>query len=173
MASTAEVIMSEGTDKRTESARAATGAGQSTIGKQAGNSGKGGPGEALVSRGSDDEINRFLFCAVVNRSSKHISARAEKGGGYLPMSVIVRSVLRSYRQAAKEQAGIFRGPKLDMPFLRDLNEKVLRDEITREGLRLKTSQDRLARANRPADEMRIKAGQEELERVMAAWRGPR
>jgi hypothetical protein len=171
MTTTADLIVSEGTDKRGESARAATGAAQSTVGKQAGNSGNGSAGEALVSRGSDDEINRFLFCAVVNRSAKHISARAENAGGYLPMSVIVRGVLRSYRQAAKEQAGIFRGPKLNMTFLRELNEKVLRDEITREGLRLKNSQERLARTNRPADETRIKAGQDELERVIAAWRG--
>jgi hypothetical protein len=67
----------------------------------------------------------------VNESAKRIKVRAEKMGESLPMSMIVRGVLCSYRLAAKDKHGPLAGPELDMDGLRRLNEDILRDEIKR------------------------------------------
>lgn len=120
-------------------------------------------------RETGDEVNRFLLCVLVSESAKLIKARAEKAGEALPMTVIVRGVLRSYRKAAKEQDSSLAGPEINVPRLMTLNDKVLREEITRHTQeRVKTSQARLAHANRLGDEARIKAEKEALEHAIAA-----
>src|SRR5437867_3017370 len=68
-----------------------------------------------------DHLNRFLLCTLVNRSAKTIKARAEKVGERLPMAIIVRGVLKSYRLAAKDPSGPLASSEPDMVALRKLN----------------------------------------------------
>lgn len=122
-----------------------------------------------VSRESGDEVNRFLLCSLVSESAKQIKARAERAGEHLPMTMVVRGVLRSYRAAAKEERGALAGPGIDMDKLRDINKKVLKEEITRHTKeRVENGKARLAWANRLGDEARINAEKEALESAIAA-----
>ena len=114
-----------------------------------------------------DQVNRFLLCALVSESAKRVKAGAEKIGESLPMTMIVRGVLRSYRLAAKDEYGPLSKPEPDIAGLRSLNEKVLRDEVARHSLeRVKNSETRLAHAKRLGDDTRIKVEKEELDRAV-------
>ena len=118
-------------------------------------------------RQAGDQVNRFLLCALVNESSRQIKASAQRAGASLPMSKIVRGVLRSYRLAAIDESGPLAGPTLDIPGLRRLNALVLRSEIarhTRDGM--KNSEATLARAQRLGDGARIKAERDGLEHAI-------
>lgn len=117
-----------------------------------------------------DQVNRFLLCALISESSKSIKASAEKAGESLPMSMIVRGVLRLYRVAAKDKYGPLAEGGLDIAGLRVLNEKVLRDEVARHAHdRVHNSQRQLALAQRHGDDTQIKAGKDALDRAIA-WR---
>ena len=118
------------------------------------------------SREAGDQVNRFLLCALVNESSRHIKARARRLGESLPMSMIVRGVLRSYRLAANDSSGPLAGPAFDVAGLQRLNEIVLKDEIARLSQeRVRHSQAKLASAERLGDYARIKVEKTELERA--------
>jgi hypothetical protein len=80
------------------------------------------------------------------------------------MMNIVRSVLRSYRLAAKDQDGPLAGLELDLAGLKLLNEKVLSSEIARNCRDRETnSKGQLARAERLGDRGRTRAESNELE----------
>ena len=114
-----------------------------------------------------DQVNRFLLCALVSESAKLVKVGAEKIGESLPMTMIVRGVLRSYRNAAKDEYGPLAKPEPDIAGLRNLNEKILRDEVARHSLdRVKNSETRLAHAKRLGDDTRIKVEKEGLERAI-------
>jgi hypothetical protein len=116
---------------------------------------------AASGREVGDQVNRFLLCALVKESSRQLKANA---GRAFPMSAIVRGVLRSYRVAATDIDGPLAGPTIDMEQLRQLNERVLRDETRRLALeRVGHSQVSLARAERLGDDTRIKFERTELE----------
>jgi hypothetical protein len=101
-----------------------------------------------IPREAGDQINRFLLCALVNESSRQIKASAEKAGEFLPMPMIVRGVLRSYRLAAMDKDGPLAGPDFDIGGLKSLNEKVLRSEIARySGEKARDAKASLARAD--------------------------
>ena len=126
-----------------------------------------GPGESPVAsraqREAGDQVNRFLLCALVNESAKSIKAGAEKIGESLPMTTIIRCVLRSYRQAAKDLYGPLANPEPGMAGLKDLNERIMRDEITRNLQdKVKDGKLRLARAKRAGDDSRIKVEEDNL-----------
>lgn len=121
----------------------------------------------IINREAGDQVNRFLLCALVRQSAKQIKANAAKIGEALPMTKIVRGVLRSYRQAAKEDYGPLAKPELDLPGLRKLNDQVLTDEIARLSRdRVTDSQARLAYARRLGDVTKIKAEEDDLERAV-------
>lgn len=123
-----------------------------------------------IEREIGDQVNRFLLCALISESSKSIKASAEKAGESLPMSMIVRGVLRLYRVAAKDKYGPLAEGGLDIAGLRVLNEKVLRDEVARHSRdRVSNSQRQLALAQRHGDDTQIKAGKDALDRAIA-WR---
>lgn len=114
-----------------------------------------------------DQVNRFLLCALVSESAKRVKIAAEKIGESLPMTMVVRGVLRSYRSAAKDEYGPLANPEPDIAGLRRLNEKVLKDEVARHSLdRVKNSETRLAHAKRLGDDTRIKVEKEGLERAI-------
>jgi hypothetical protein len=93
---------------------------------------------------------------------------AEKSGESLPMTMVVRGVLRAYRLAAKDKYGPLAEPDLDITGLMSLNEKVLRDEIARHSRdRVKNSETRLAHAERLGDDTRVKAEKDGLEHAIA------
>jgi hypothetical protein len=120
-----------------------------------------------VQREAGDQVNRFLLCALVSESAKRIKVSAEKAGAILPMTMVVRGVLRSYRLAAKDRNGPLTEPELDIAGLRRLNEKVLKDQIalhTRD--RVKNSETRLAHAVRLGDDARIKVEKDGLEQAI-------
>jgi len=118
-------------------------------------------------REAGDQVNGFLLCTLVSESAKRIKASAERAGESLPMTMIVRGVLRSYRLAAKDRNGPLSEPELDMAGLRVLNEKVLKDEIARHTRdRVKNSEMRLAHAERLGDDARIKAEKDGLEHAL-------
>ena len=118
-------------------------------------------------REAGDQVNRFLLCALVAESSRQIKARAEKAGQSLPMTNIVRGVLRSYNSAAVDKAGPLAGRELDMAGLRCLNEKVLTSEIARHSRdRVSDSRVKLACAERLGDRERIKAERDGLEHAI-------
>jgi len=126
------------------------------------------PSATRVERETGDEINRFLLCVLVSKSSKYIKQKAQNAGEYMQTTAIVRGVLRSYRVAAKENPGLLSGSTLDLPRLRKLNGRVLKEQINssvRE--RVRDSQARLVRATRLGDETRIKSAKEELARDIA------
>lgn len=120
-----------------------------------------------TSRQVGDQLNRFLLCALVNESSRQIKRSAQKAGSTLPMPMIVRGVLRSYRLAAIDECGPLAGPGFDISGLRRLNDGILRCEIarhTRESV--KNSEARLARAQRHGDGERIKLERDGLEHAI-------
>jgi len=97
-----------------------------------------------------DEVNRFLLCKLVNDASKEIKANAERSGETLPMTMIVRSVLRSFRLAAMDKDGPLTGSVLDVPALTSLNSRILQGEIARyDRARAKRNEAKSARAERP------------------------
>lgn len=103
-------------------------------------------------RESGDEVNRFLLCTLVNDASRHIKARAERAGDTLPMSAIVRGVLRSYRMEATDRDGPLADAVLDIAAIQRLNAKVLGSEIARHDRnRAKGTESKAARTERPSD----------------------
>jgi len=97
-----------------------------------------------------DEVNRFLLCKLVNVASKQIKASAERSGETLPMTMIVRGVLKSFRVAALDKDGPLTGSVLDIPALTSLNSKILQGEIARyDRARAKRNEAKTARAERP------------------------
>ena len=123
--------------------------------------------DRLDARESGDQVNRFLLCALVAESSKHIKASAQRAGESLPMTKIVRGVLRSYRLAAMDKSGPLSGSELDMPGLNRLNKQVLASEIARHSRdRVNNSKVLLARAERLGDDARIKAERDGLEQAV-------
>jgi hypothetical protein len=119
-------------------------------------------------REAGDQVNRFMLCALVSESAKRIKASAEKAGESLPMTMVVRGVLRAYRLAARDKYGPLAEPDLDVTGLMSLNEKVLRDEIARHSRdRVKNSEARLAHAERAGDDARVKAEKDGLEHAIA------
>ena len=123
----------------------------------------GGGEKRPFQRESDDQVNRFLLCSLIAESAKQIKARANRAGEALPMATIVRGVMRSYRQAAKEKNGPLSQPELDVTGLKKLNDKVLKDEILRHSrARVKNSETRLAQAERLGDSAKIKSEQDTL-----------
>jgi hypothetical protein len=99
-----------------------------------------------------DEVNRFLLCRMVNDASRHIKANAERSGETIPMTTIVRGVLRSFRVEALDKDGPLTGSVLDIPALTTLNSKVMRGEIARyDRARAKRNESKSARADRPSD----------------------
>jgi hypothetical protein len=122
-----------------------------------------------LKRAAGDEVNRFLLCALVSESSKQIKRRAARAGESLPMTIIVRGVLRSYRAAAREGREALAGSELNLEKLRELNDRVLKQEIirhTRE--RVEDGKARLERAKRLGDEAKIKTERAALEGSIAA-----
>jgi hypothetical protein len=120
-----------------------------------------------IHREGGNQVNRFLLCALVSQSAKQIKARAATVGEALPITMIVRGILRSYRQAAIDDYGPLAKPELDIPGLKKLNDKVLRDEIKRLSReRVTDSQTRLANAERLGDVMRIQSEKVDLERAL-------
>jgi len=118
-------------------------------------------------RQAGDQLNRFLLCALVNESSRQIKVSAQKAGATLPMTIIVRGVLRSYRLAATDESGPLAGRTFDISDLRRLNEGVLRREIARYTRdRVKDSEARLARAQRLGEGERIKDERDGLEHAI-------
>ena len=113
------------------------------------------PGNSPERRESGDEVNRFLLCTLVNGASRRIKARAERAGDSLPMSAIVRGVLRSYRLAATDKDGPLADAVLDIDALQRLNAKVLGSEMARHDRdRAKGSESKIARTERPGDASR-------------------
>lgn len=126
------------------------------------------PSSSRPDREAGDQVNRFLLCVLVSESAKRIKATAEKSGESLPMTMVVRGVLRAYRMAAKDKYGPLAEPDLDITGLMSLNEKVLKDEITRHSRdRVKNSETRLAHAERLGDDARVKAEKDGLEHAIA------
>ena len=122
-----------------------------------------------IQRETGDHVNRFLLCVLVSESSKSIKASAEKAGESLPMTMIVRGVLRSYRLAAKDIYGPLAEAEFDIAGIRMLNKKVLKDEIARHSRdRVNNIKRQLAQARRHGDEGRIKAVEEDLNRAIVS-----
>lgn len=118
----------------------------------------------LVSRETGDEVNRFFLCSLVSLSAKRIKAMVEEAGERIPMTIIVRSVLRFYRLAAKEKDGPLSRAEPDMAGIRRLNEKVLREEVARHTEeRVKSCEARLTKASRLGDDARIKSERDALD----------
>jgi hypothetical protein len=122
---------------------------------------------SAIQREAGDQVNRFLLCALVSESAKSIKEEAGKIGESLPMTMIVRSVLRSYRLAAKDINGPLAEPEPDIAGLRVLNEKVLRDQVMHHSRdRVKSIEKRLSNAQRLGDDARINAEREGLEEAI-------
>jgi hypothetical protein len=120
-----------------------------------------------IQREAGDQVNRFLLCALVSESAKSIKEEAGKIGETLPMTMIVRGVLRSYRLAAKDINGPLAEPEPDIAGLRVLNEKVLKDQIMHHSRdRVKGIEKRLSHAQRLGDDVRINAEREGLEQAI-------
>jgi len=120
-----------------------------------------------VSSRPGDGVNRFLLCTLVSKSAKQIKARAESAGERLPMAAIIKRVLYSYKEAAKEHPLLLSGPAINMASLRKLIDEIMREEIKRHAQEIiKNSQARLVQANRLGDEARIKSETEALERSL-------
>ena len=123
-----------------------------------------------IERETGDQVNRFLLCALVSESSKSIKASAEKAGESLPMAMIVRGVLRSYRRAAKDKYGPLADAAFDIVGLRLLNKEILKEEISRYSRdRVNNIKRQLASAQRHGDDAKIKDVEDGLERAIA-WR---
>jgi len=112
-------------------------------------------------------VNGFLLCTLISESAKRIKMSAERAGESLPMTMIVRAVLRSYRIAAKDKYGPLSDPELDIEGITLLNDKVLKDEIARHSRdRVKNSEMRLAHAEGQGDDARIKVEKDGLEHAI-------
>lgn len=108
-------------------------------------------------REAGDQVNRFLLCALVRESSRHIKARTERAGQPLPMSLIVRGVLKSYRLEATDEDGPLQAVAVDIAALERLNDRISRSEVARYARdRARNSDPKLARGDRPIDDPRIK-----------------
>ncbi|MEK6301755.1 MAG: hypothetical protein AABO41_13675 [Acidobacteriota bacterium] len=119
-------------------------------------------------REAGDQVNGFLLCTLISESAKRIKMNAERAGESLPMTMIVRAVLRSYRIAAKDKYGPLSGPELDVAGITLLNDKVLKDEIARHTRdRVRNSEMRLAHAEGLGDDARIKVEKDGLEHAIA------
>lgn len=124
---------------------------------------------STTQREMGDQVNRFLLCTLVSESSKSIKASAEKAGETLPMAMIVRGVLRSYRMALKDKYGPLAEKELDIAGIRMLNKKVLKDEIARHSRdRVSNIKRQLTHARRYGDDAKIKAVEDGLERAIAS-----
>ena len=107
-------------------------------------------GGILDRRDCGDEVNRFLLCKLVNNASKQIKASAERSGETLPMTMIVRGVLKSFRLAALDKDGPLTGSVLDIPALTLLNSRILQGEIARyDRARAKRNEAKTSRTERP------------------------
>jgi hypothetical protein len=116
-------------------------------------------------RDTSDQVNRFLLCVLVGESAKRIRAAAARAGESLPITKIIKGVLRAYRLAAAQEGGPLAGNEPDLAAIEILNAKILRDEIASLSQeRLKTSEARLARAKSDGDDTRIRAEESEIER---------
>lgn len=129
------------------------------------------PGRAVnvsrIQREAGDQVNRFLLCTLVSKSAKLISRSAAAAGETVPMTIIVRGVLRSYRLAATDRYGALADTEPDFAGLRSLNAKVLRDEITRHLIdKVKVSERLLVRAKQLGEDSVIKAEKDRLERAI-------
>jgi hypothetical protein len=89
--------------------------------------------EALLQREAGDQINSFMLCVLVSKSAKRIKAGAEAKGVFLPMTRVVRSVLRSYRLVAKDKNGPLSTSNPDINELGSLNKKILVSLLKQEG----------------------------------------
>ena len=122
---------------------------------------------SAAERESGDQVNGFLLCTLVSESAKRIKSAAERAGESLPMTMIVRAVLRSYRTAARDKYGPLSDAELDIEGITLLNEKVLKDEIARHTKdRVKNSELRLAHAEGLGDDARIKVEKDGLEHAI-------
>jgi hypothetical protein len=118
-------------------------------------------------REAGDQVNGFLLCTLISESAKRIKISAERAGESLPMTMIVRAVLRSYRIAAKDKFGPLSDTELDIEGINLLNDKVLKDEIARHSRdRVKNSEMRLAHAEGIGDDARIKVEKDGLEHAI-------
>ena len=106
-----------------------------------------------VQRELGDHVNRFLLCTLVSESAKRIKASAGKMGESLPMTMIVRGVLNSYRVAARDKYGPLAESEFDIDGLRSLNAIILRDEIERHSReKVKNSETRSSHERRLHDD---------------------
>ncbi len=120
-------------------------------------------------REAGDEVNRFLLCSLVSQSAKRVKARAETEGEFLPMTLVVRGVLRAYRVAIKEQRGALAGLEADAVKLKSLNTAILKEELKRHRReRVENSKTRLDQASRSGDEAKVRTEKDALERAIAA-----
>jgi hypothetical protein len=119
--------------------------------------------DSRIQREAGDQVNRFLLCTLVSKSAKLITRSAANAGEPVPMTMIVRGVLRSYRLEAADRYGALAAAEPDLAGLRRLNEKVLRDETARHSRdRVKTNEKHLAHAKRLGDDTRIKTAKDDL-----------
>jgi len=126
-------------------------------------------GVPLAARNAGDQVNRFLLCALIRESAKHIKIAADRSGISLPVTKIVRRLLDSYSRAAVENPGLLSGPTYNSSILRNLNEKLRKDEIGRYSQEIvSNSQMLLTHARRIGDQIRIKAAEEALEGAVSA-----
>ena len=124
-------------------------------------------GSSSPPREPDGHVNRFLLCTLIKESAKLIKASAARIGEDLPMPMIVRGVLKAYRQAAEDPYGPLAAAEPDIAELRLLNKKILREELARYSRdKAKDSEARVTRTQRLGDVTRIRAEQDELERVI-------
>ncbi|HKY03575.1 MAG TPA: hypothetical protein VJQ56_01730 [Blastocatellia bacterium] len=120
-------------------------------------------------REAGDEVNRFLLCSLVSQSAKRVKARAETEGEFLPMTAVVRGVLRAYRAAIKVQHEALAGFEADAEKLKDLNTAILKEELKRHRReRVETGKMRVDQAARSGDEAKVKTERDGLERALAA-----
>jgi len=122
-----------------------------------------------VAGDAGDGANRFLLCALIRESAKLIQVKADRAGEHLPMKTVVRGVLVSYSRASEETPGMFAGPGVDWANLNSLNDRILREQISRQTQqRVRYSRALLVHANRLGDETRIHAAEDDVERAVSA-----
>jgi hypothetical protein len=85
--------------------------------------------QAVIQRETGDQINVYLLCVLVSKSSKRIKARAERKGVFLPMALVVRSILRAYRLSARDKDSPLAAANPNIDELEDLNNKVFQTLI--------------------------------------------
>lgn len=126
------------------------------------------PSTTHAVRAADDEVNRFLLCVLVSKSAKQIKDRAWTVGESVPLTTIVRNVLRSYRAAAKESPGLLSGHNLGQVNFGRLNGDVFDEQMRICALeRVKYSQSHVDRASQTGDETRIRPEREAHARDIA------